>query len=80
MRRIFQIVGLSFFILFLLLIKLMKLTLLSLFLFLSSHSSEMKNISFIPASDYPTVGEAIRPFEYSRWGLVYVVLINAQQG
>ena len=35
---------------------------------------------FIPASDYPTVGEAIRPFEYSRWGLVYVVLINAQQG
>ena len=77
MRRIFQIVGLSFFILFLLLIKLMKLTLLWLFFF-KLFFSEMKNISFIPASDYPTVGEAIRPFEYSRWGLVYVVLINAQ--
>ena len=38
------------------------------------------DVPFIPASDYPTVGEAIRPFEYSRWGLVYVVLINAQQG
>ena len=38
------------------------------------------DVPFIPASEYPTVGEAIRPFEYSRWGLVYVVLINAQQG
>ena len=79
MRRIFQIVGLSFFILFLLLIKLMKLSLLSLFFF-KLNSSEMKNISFIPSSDYLAVGKAIRPFDYRRWGLVYVVLINAQQG
>ena len=46
-----------------------------------SHSFFLLNVDvlFISASDYPTVGEAIRSFEYSRWGLVYVVLINAQQ-
>ena len=49
-------------------------------LFFKPSSSEMKNIPFIPASEYLTVGEAIRPFDYRRWGLVYVVLINAQQG
>ena len=80
-RRIFQTIGLSFFILFLSLIKLMKLSklsLLSLFFF-KLFTSEMKNIPFIPASEYLAVGEAIRPFDYRRWGLIYVVLINAQQ-
>ena len=49
-------------------------------LFFKHLPSEMKNIPFIPVSEYLAVGEAIRSFDYRRWGLVYVVLINAQQG